>query len=74
MLRKGGDSYIAFLSNSTLPPQQVYIARKVGLELDPFSPKKYRVAEGGFFLEYGLLVKKGGKRSTIFLRGCISPP
>ena len=44
------------LSNSTL-------ATKCGFEFDPFSLKKYRVADGGFFLESGLFGQKSGKRA-----------
>ena len=44
------------LSNLTL-------ATKCGFEFDPFSLKKYRVADGGFFLESGLFGQKSGKRA-----------
>ena len=55
------------LSYSTFPPRQICIARKVGLELDLFSRKKNRVAEGGLFLEYGLLDKNSDKRSAVLI-------
>ena len=44
------------------------IATKCGFEFDPFSLKKYRVADGEFFLESGLFGQKewqaGGRQRS----------
>ena len=39
------------------------LATKCGFEFDPFSLKKYRLADGRCFLESGLFGQKSGKRA-----------
>ena len=46
------------LSKLTFPSRRVHITRKCGFEVDPFSLKKYRMAQRGRFLESGLFGQK----------------